>query len=53
MLVYAEDAILLGGNIDTIKKNKQAFNDAIKDVDLEVNVEKARRCILANRPVVS
>jgi hypothetical protein len=33
---------LLGDNIDTIKKNTETLNDASKEVDIEINVEKAQ-----------
>jgi hypothetical protein len=41
LLAYIEDVSLLGDNIDTMKKNTETLIDAIKDVDLEINVEKA------------
>jgi hypothetical protein len=39
LLVYADEANLLGVNIDTIKKNTQTLIGAIKEVGLEVNRE--------------
>jgi hypothetical protein len=38
LLAYADDIILQGDNIDTIKKNTETINDASKEVGLEVNV---------------
>jgi hypothetical protein len=39
---------LLGDNIDTIKKNTNILIDAIKEVGLEINVEKTK-CMLLSR----
>jgi hypothetical protein len=38
---------LLGGNIDTIKKNTESVTDASKEVDLEINVEKTENMLLS------
>jgi hypothetical protein len=38
--VYADDANLLGDNMDTIKKNTENLIDASKEVGLQVNAEK-------------
>jgi hypothetical protein len=40
LLAYADHVNLLGGNIDTIKKNAETLIDASKEVSLEINVEK-------------
>jgi hypothetical protein len=42
LLVYPADVNLLGGNIDTIKKNTSTLIDANKEVGLEVNTEKTK-----------
>jgi hypothetical protein len=47
LLVYAVDVILLGDNIDTIKKNTETFIDASKEVDLEVNAEMPKYMLLS------
>jgi hypothetical protein len=39
--------MLLGDNIDTIKKNKQTLIDASKEVGLEVNAEKTKYTFLS------
>jgi hypothetical protein len=41
LLAYAENADLLGYNIDTIKKNTETLSDASRKVDLEINKEKS------------
>jgi hypothetical protein len=48
LLVYADDANLLGDNIDTIK-NAKTLIDASKEVDLEMNVEKTKYNAVQNR----
>jgi hypothetical protein len=42
LLVYADDANLLGENINIIKKNGEALLDASKEIGLEVNYEKTK-----------
>jgi hypothetical protein len=46
LLVYADDANLLGDNIDTVKKSTQTLIDASKEVGLEVNAEKIKYLLL-------
>jgi hypothetical protein len=47
LLAYADDANLLGGNIDTIKKNTETLIDASKEVGLEINVDKTKYMLLS------
>jgi hypothetical protein len=47
LLAYADDMNLLGDNADTIKKNTESLTDAGKEVDLEINVEKAKYILLS------
>jgi hypothetical protein len=42
LLAYAVHVSVVGGNIDTIEKNKEALLEASKDVGLEVNPEKIK-----------
>jgi sorting nexin-29 len=46
LLAYADDVNLLGDNIDTIKKNAETLIDVIKEVGLEINVEKTKYMLL-------
>jgi hypothetical protein len=48
LLVYADNVNLLGGNIDTIKKNTETLIDLSKGVGLKVNTEKTK-CMLLFR----
>jgi hypothetical protein len=48
LLAYADDVNLLGDNIDTIKKNKEALINASKEVRLEINTEKTKYMLLSS-----
>jgi hypothetical protein len=41
-LVYADDVNILGGGIDTVKKNTEAIIVASKETGLEVNAVKTK-----------
>jgi hypothetical protein len=43
LLTYADDLVLLGDNIDTIKPT-ETVTDASEEVGLEINVEKTSIC---------
>jgi hypothetical protein len=47
LLVYADDANLLGDNIDTVKKNMEILIDASKVVGIEINVDKTKYMLLS------
>jgi hypothetical protein len=49
LLVYAGGVNLLGGNIDTVKRNTETVIDASKKVGPELNAEKPKY-ILLSRP---
>jgi hypothetical protein len=40
LLAYADDMNIVAENIDTIKKNREAFLDACMEVGLEVNPQE-------------
>jgi len=41
-LVYADDVNILGGRVDTVKKNAEALVAATKEIGLEVNAHKTK-----------
>jgi biotin operon repressor len=47
LLTYVRDVNLLGGNINTIKKNAETVIDALKEVGLEVNAEKTKYMLVS------
>ena len=42
LLAYADDINILGGSVDTVKKNAEALVAAIKETGLEVNAHKTK-----------
>jgi hypothetical protein len=42
LLAYADDANLLGDNMDTVKKIIEMLIDACKEVGLEIRVEETK-----------
>jgi hypothetical protein len=47
LLAYADDVNLLGDNIYTAKKNTETLIDAIKEVLLEIKIEKTKYMLLS------
>jgi hypothetical protein len=46
LLVYADDAHLLGENINTMKKNIEILSGSSKEVDQEMNEEKTKQAYM-------
>jgi hypothetical protein len=46
-VAYADDVNLLGDNIDTAKKNMETLIEGIREVGLEINVEKTKHMLLS------
>jgi len=42
LLAYVDDVNILGGSVDTVKKNAEALVSATKDIGLEVNAHKSK-----------
>jgi len=46
-LVYADDDNMLGGSVDTTKKNAEALVVASKETGLEANVDKTKNTVMS------
>jgi hypothetical protein len=47
LVIYADDVNLLGGSVNTIKENTEAFLEASRDIGLEINTEKTKYMIMS------
>jgi biotin operon repressor len=52
LLAYADDVNLLGDNIDTSKRNTEALIDTMREVGLEINIEKTKYMLLSHHQQV-
>jgi len=48
VMVYADDVNILGGSVQTVKKNTEASIFTSKEVDLKVNADKTK-CMVMTR----
>jgi hypothetical protein len=48
LLAYADDVNLLGDNTDTIKKNTETLIDTVKEVGLQIDVERTKYTLLSH-----
>jgi hypothetical protein len=46
-LLYADDVIMLGGSLRTIKENAEALLVATKEIGLEVNADKTKCMVMS------
>jgi hypothetical protein len=50
ILVYADDANLLGDSVNTVKENTETLLEASGDIGLEINTEKTKYMIMFGHP---
>jgi hypothetical protein len=50
LLVYADEVILLGDSVNTIKENWETLVEAGRDIGLEINAEKTKYMIMSPHP---
>jgi hypothetical protein len=48
LLVYADNANLLGNSVNIIKENKETLLEACRDIGLEINAEKTKYMIMSH-----
>jgi hypothetical protein len=46
LLVYADEVVILGGSVHTIKKNNEALVGTCKENGLEVNADKGKYMVM-------
>ena len=47
LLAYADDVIILGGSLHTVKENAEALVVATKEIGLEVNADKTKYMVMS------
>jgi len=47
LLVYADDANILGGSVRTVEEDMEALVVASKDIDLKVNADKTKYLVMS------
>jgi len=49
LLAYADDVIILGGSITTLKENAEALVAATREIGLEVNAHKTKYMVMSRK----
>jgi hypothetical protein len=47
LLAYADDVNILGGSVQTVKKNAETLVAAAKEIGLEVNADKTKYVVVS------